>query len=115
MHTLLRPVNESQGRLLTLLGHTFRDRGYWPSWQFVEASLDREGVEPFSVVETLPDIGTRQGIYGLTYGLVWTQGMLGRCISPAIRSDSLSRDGSRYGRMMWSDFSRCAQAGDNIS
>jgi hypothetical protein len=79
---LLAVLDSSQQRAIDLLAATYRDRGHWPPWQFLEQSIEKEGSDPFGVIESLPHVGAQSGIYGLTYGLVWTQGSFGSLYQP---------------------------------
>jgi len=83
MNPLLEPVeDQDQLYLLDLLATTFRERGHWPNWQFVEAMLERRGADPVSLVASLPSVGARQGVYGFSYGFTWTKGSFGSLYAP---------------------------------
>ena len=66
-----------------LLSDTFRTHGAWPPRQFVEQTIDNEGLDPVAIVARLPTLGRSRGIYGLTYGLVWTRGNFGSLYQPS--------------------------------
>jgi hypothetical protein len=45
--------------------------------------MDNEGLDPVGIVAELPTVGRSRGIYGLTYGLVWTRGNFGSLYQPS--------------------------------
>jgi hypothetical protein len=77
MNPLLAPLTEEQQKLLALLLAIYRQHRSWPLWQFVEQSMDLEGVDASGVMSNLPQLGRKHGIYGLAYGLTWTPRALG--------------------------------------
>ena len=74
---LLAPLTSEQREVIRLLESTFRRQRSWPPWQFVEEVMDRSGIDALATTKTMPQLGRKHGIYGLTYGLIWTQGMAG--------------------------------------
>jgi hypothetical protein len=74
---LLAPLTADQRDLLGLLERTYRENKVWPPWQFVEQSMDLMGLDAMGVMTSLPQLGKKHGIYGLTYGLTWSHGMVG--------------------------------------
>ena len=71
---LIGPLSADQERLISLLAHTYTDRGQWPPWQFVDETLQRQGIDPVPTLGGLPVVGRRSGIYGLQYGPTWREG-----------------------------------------
>jgi hypothetical protein len=69
--------NDAQRFLITLLYNTYRETQRWPNWQFVLHSLGKEGLEAADIMESLPVLGRKQGVYGFSYGLTWSQASLG--------------------------------------
>ncbi|MGO8864454.1 MAG: TIGR02391 family protein [Acidimicrobiales bacterium] len=39
--------------------------------------MDRKNLNALKIMESLPQVGRKHGIYGLTYGLTWSRGMVG--------------------------------------
>lgn len=74
---LLAPLNTEQHEVIRLLEATFRQQRTWPPWQFVEEVMDRSGIDALAATKSMPQLGRKHGIYGLTYGLIWTHGMAG--------------------------------------
>lgn len=83
MNPLLGDLDAAQKRLIELLATTFRTHGAWPPWQFVEQTMVNEGLDPVGIIAGLPEVGRSRGIYGLTYGLVWTRGNFGSLYQPS--------------------------------
>ena len=77
MANLLDPVTDDQRKLLTLMEESHRENQVWPTWQYVEQSMDLEGLDALAVLTSLPQLGQKHGIYGLTYGLTWGRGTVG--------------------------------------
>ena len=77
VNPLLAPLTADQRELLGLLERTYRENRVWPPWQFVEQSMDLIGLNAMGVMTSLPQLGRKHGIYGLTYGLTWSHGMVG--------------------------------------
>lgn len=73
----MAPLNQEQREIIRLLEQTYRQQRSWPPWQFVEEMMDRAGVDALAVMSTMPQVGRKQGIYGLSYGLTWSHGMVG--------------------------------------
>jgi hypothetical protein len=69
-------LTPDQGRLLTLLADAYRqDQGgerVWPKWPYVWSRLGIGAPAAEQVLRSLPTLGRRVGIYGMLYGLVWT-------------------------------------------
>lgn len=74
---LLGPLSSEQREVIRLLEATYRLQRTWPLWQFVEEVMDRSGIDALGATKSMPQLGRKHGIYGLTYGLIWTQGMAG--------------------------------------
>jgi hypothetical protein len=80
---LLAPLTTDQRRIVELLASTYRQQRSWPPWQFVEQTMDNSGIDDAaSVFATFPRVGNRNYVYGLSYGLTWTQGALGANLQP---------------------------------
>jgi hypothetical protein len=77
INPLLAPLTADQRQLVELLASTYREQRSWPPWQFIEASMDRVGIDAASVLATFPRLGDRNYAYGFSYGLTWSQGSLG--------------------------------------
>jgi len=75
-------LTDEQHVILKLLLDTFNEYRSWPLWQFVEQKCDDAGFDGATVLATLPIVGSKQGFYGLNYGLTWTQGTLGASHQP---------------------------------
>jgi hypothetical protein len=75
-------LTDEQQAILKLLLDTFNEYRSWPLWQYVEQKCDDAGFDGATVLASLPLVGSKQGFYGLTYGLTWTQGTLGASHQP---------------------------------
>jgi hypothetical protein len=66
---LLAPVTDDQRLLLGLIGQVYGVHGKPPIWQYLEAELDRRGLEPEALLRSLPMVGGSSPI-SRRYGLV---------------------------------------------
>lgn len=80
---LLAPLTPEQQLLVELLSSTYREQRSWPPWQFVEQTMDNDGIDDAAgVLDTFPRVGNKNYVYGLSYGLTWSQGNLGATLQP---------------------------------
>ena len=65
MTVLLSTPTEEQRALLEVVHKAFRQANRWPIFQYVEAMLDRQGLDTATVLASFPTVGTAR------YGAVW--------------------------------------------
>ena len=80
---LLVPLTPDQKQLVEILASTYKQQRSWPPWQFIEQTMDNNGIaDVASVLATFPRVGNKNYVYGLSYGLTWTQGNPGAALQP---------------------------------
>lgn len=80
---LLTPLTAGQQHIIELLASIYREQRSWPPWQFVEQTLDNEAIDDASgLLANFPRVGNEHLVYGLSYGLTWTQGTPGVNLQP---------------------------------
>jgi hypothetical protein len=57
INPLLAPLTADQVRVIELVASVYQDQRSWPPWQFIEQSMDKEGIDASSVISTLPRLG----------------------------------------------------------
>jgi hypothetical protein len=71
MRGLLRgPLSGDQMRLLGVIHEPFARNAEWPVWQYVDLTLEAEGLDAAAVLASLPQVGERSPT-SLSYGLIW--------------------------------------------
>lgn len=76
---LLAPLSHEQARFIELMGQGFsHDSGKWPIFDFLEGSLDFEGLDAWTVLESFP----RLDGHGGSYAAVWFPRVPGRKPGP---------------------------------
>ena len=70
-NSLLQPLRPEHVRLIHVVASVYGERHVWPTWQYVQAQMDRDGLDAAAILPTLPWVGSTHGIYGLRYGLLW--------------------------------------------
>jgi hypothetical protein len=82
INPILAPLTADQVRIIELVASVYQNQRSWPPWQFIEQSMDKEGIDASSVLSTLPRLGSPNYAYGFSYGLTWMQGSPGSSPQP---------------------------------
>lgn len=69
MTDLLASLNNDQRTLIACIGDPFLRYERWPLFEYVEAELDKDGLDVRQVLASLPEIGSSG--QRLSYGLIW--------------------------------------------
>ncbi|WP_180288951.1 hypothetical protein [Streptomyces sp. ScaeMP-e48] len=70
MSALTAQLDDGQLALMTTMAEPYLKKGQWPVWHYVEAQLDRQGLDAASVLKSLPSVGSPL-IGQRSYGLAW--------------------------------------------
>ncbi len=73
---VFEPLDADQQQLVNLVGDTFvlQDRN-WPTFQFVEAMLDRQRLDARSIIASFPWVGNLSYRYGAVRSISWAHNM----------------------------------------